>query len=65
MKRNYESTFKTAFPKATIESHKGTGPLGKRYYLVRRERNAYMWSGSGNTKAQAWEKACINERIPL
>ena len=52
-----EKKFKERYPKSIIESQKGNGPTGKRYYLVRKERRAQMWSGCGDTKAQAWADA--------
>ena len=55
-----EAKFKQTYPKATIESQKQNGPCGKRYYLVRESRFEHMYSGSGDTKAQAWANAAKN-----
>ena len=56
-----ERIFKSHHPRATIERHSTTG--GEVYYLVRKQRDAFMWSGEGDTKAQAWKDAC--ERLGL
>lgn len=58
-----EAIFKKAFPRATIESQKGNGPSGKRYYLVRKSRREYMYTGCGDTRAQAWKKAVKNLKL--
>lgn len=60
-----EQKFKNVYPRATIESQKRSGPGGKRYYLVRKTRGDGMWSGCGNTKAQAWKDAARTLPLPL
>lgn len=50
-----EKAVREVYPKATIESQRTNG--GSRYYLVRKDRGAYMWLGSGDTTAQAWASA--------
>lgn len=50
-----EQKFKEIYPRATIEIQRGNN--GKRYYLVRKSRRDYMYSGDGYTIAQAWKSA--------
>ena len=61
MRASAERIFKSHYPKAVIRRHTTTGR--KSYYLVRKQRDAFMWSGEGGTKAQAWKDAC--ERMGL
>ena len=56
-----ERIFKSHYPSAVIRRHTTNGY--KTYYLVRKQRDTIMWSGSGDTKAQAWKDAC--ERLGL
>jgi len=60
-KMTAEQIFVSHFPKAKIEHQRGQAGGG--YFLVRKRRDEHMWSGCGNTKAQAWRDAC--ERIGL
>lgn len=51
------------YPKATIERQRGNGYGEKHYFLVRKERHEHMWSGCGDTQAQAWADA--QDRLKL
>lgn len=63
MTSKHEKAFREVYPNATIESQKTNG--GKRYYLVRTERRAYMHSGSGDTKPAAWKAAASSLPVAL
>jgi hypothetical protein len=56
MRASAERIFRSHFPKATIERRKNQRSGG--YYLVRKERTAFMPVGDGETKAKAWKRAC-------
>jgi hypothetical protein len=52
-----ERIFRSHFPRATIERQKratATAP----YFLVRKDRDAHMWTGCDETPAKAWADAC-------
>ena len=57
-RKSYESQYKDHYPKATIERQKKYN--GKIYYLVRKNKRDYMYSGCGDTKPKAWKDALEN-----